>query len=63
MNEQLRIDLDAAVQAGAITEQELRDVIARGYQKLKHATLERISKSLDEGVSEAEFLAVINKQR
>lgn len=63
MNEQLRIELESAISSGAVSESEVRDLIARGYQRQKQSTLERISKSIDEGVSEAEFLAVINKQR
>lgn len=63
MTQQLLDALNDAVDSGVVNEQELFDTIARGHQRRKHATLERISKSIDEGVSEAEFIAVINKQR
>lgn len=63
MTEDLQNELNAALNAGAINEQEILDVISRGYVRMKHGLAERVIKAIDDGASEAEFVAVIEKRR
>lgn len=55
--------LEAALAAGTINESELMDLISRGNVRRKESILKRVSKALDEGATEADFVAVVEKSR
>lgn len=63
MTQQLLDALNAAIDSGTVSEASVFDLISHGRQRRKTAILERVSKSLDEGVTEAELVAVIGKAR
>lgn len=52
----------AAVDAGIVQESELLDVVSRGKQRARHATLEIISKAIDDGADAAALIATAEAQ-
>lgn len=63
MTQQLLDALNSAIDSGMVSEASVFDLIAHGHRRRKNDILERVSKSLDEGVTEAELVAVIDKAR
>ena len=63
MTQQLQDALNAAIASGMVSESSVFDLISHGHRRRKNDILERVSKSLDEGVTEAELVAVIEKAR
>lgn len=63
MTQQLQDALNDAIDSGMVTEASVFDLIFHGRQRRKNDILARVSKSLDEGVTEAELVAVIDKVR
>lgn len=63
MTQQLLDALNDAIDSGMLAEQAVFDLISHGHRRRKNDILERVSKSLDEGVTEAELVAVIDKAR
>jgi len=55
--------LQAAIDARIVDPQEVEDLIARARQRRKLATLDRVSKALDEGATEEEVLAALEKKK
>lgn len=60
MSEELRTQLESALTDGAISEQEILDVIARGYVRLKTEIAQR---AVEAGITEAEIAEVIAKRK
>lgn len=60
MTPQLQDEINAALSAGAINVQELRDLVSRGYARMKRGIIER---AVDAGITEAEIDAAIAKRR
>jgi len=55
--------LSAAIEAGTVSEQEVEDLMSRGRQRRKQATLDRVGKRLDEGMSEEELMTALEKKK
>lgn len=61
--EEALIAISNALEAGEVQPSEVLDLVARGKQRRKSIVLEKVSKALDDGATEAEFIAVAEKRR
>ena len=57
--EQLR----QALEAGLVSEAEVNDLLARASARRKQATLDKVAKRLDEGMTEDEVMAALEKRK
>ena len=60
MTQQLQDVINGALSAGAINEQEILEVIARGYARLKTEIAQR---AVEAGITEAEIAEVVAKRK
>lgn len=60
MTQQLQDVINGALSAGAINEQEILDVISRGYARLKTEIAQR---AVEAGITEAEIAEVVAKRK
>lgn len=60
MTDETIAQIEAALSAGAINEQELRDLVARGYARAKQSIVER---AVEAGLTEADIDAAVAKKR